>query len=284
MEHLHIPEQPDQQGITCIRSQPFQNEAKTSSLRSGRPPPTKDSSKKPKPPSAKKSFPFLSLPPELRVKIYHLALTFDRILIRKARVRRTAGLILANRLIYSEAFPIFYEANAFQVHIGGLPTDTETPLANVHHMKQCCLEFEVAPKAKSGVLRRLIDKFVDDIWGGKMECLLIDAWEYPGLGSFADHWLSKFSWVRRIHLVQVVFNQVGKKGKVNQHQDQWCQRLERSMMARQSWIEYDLNLIDEYGAAPKLGIDLVGEELEDAKRNGGWVIGEDDLYVLFGKV
>ncbi|KAI4252444.1 MAG: hypothetical protein LQ352_004292 [Teloschistes flavicans] len=266
--------------------------------------------KNPKPRLKKQPFPFLKLPTELRVKIYHDALTYDRILIRKrtTRSRNAAAFLLTNRLIYSEAFPIFYDVNAFQVHIDGLPSNTETSIANVRYMRQCCLELELLPQPinpkklananqkikdedgkkkkkvnevpKDTVIQKLLDKFLEEIWVGQIECLLIDAWEHKWeYGSTTM--LEKFTWMSKVHLVQVVVNKMQPKGEWIQCQDYWSQRLEWEMMRTQ--YRYDTGPTEEYIATPRLGIDLVGEELEVAKRTGGWVIGENDLYVAFGK-
>ncbi|KAL9003001.1 MAG: hypothetical protein Q9188_004101 [Gyalolechia gomerana] len=238
------------------------------------------STNKPRPRLKKMPFPFLLLPVETRIQIYHDALTYDHILIRKQKARQAANLLLVNRLIHSEAFTIFYDVNVFQVHIGNLPSDTETQIANVHYMRQCCLHLEITMEGKTTILRKLVDKFVADIWSGKMECLLVDIWE-PEKWSAGTQCLEKFTWVSQIHLVQVVVNQVGKKGVVKRRQDRWCQRLERSMMAGRLWANKMFK--DKYEANPILGIDLVGDELETARLNGGWVVKENDLYVLFGK-
>lgn len=225
-----------------------------------------------------KGLPFLSLSPEVRVKIYFEALTFERTLVRTAKAHRAAGLLLTNRLIYSEAFPIFYEANVFQVRIHGSPDD-HAAIGNVHYMRQCCLHLEIekVPDSKFD-LYPLITKFVDRIRDGKMECLLIEAWEYGGY-YFATHYLEDFLQVRQIHLAQVVVQKSKRTRKKRGYQDKWCQELERSMMARDpSPVEFG----DDYEAFPKIGIDLVGDELECSKRSGSWVIGDNDLYALFG--
>ncbi|KAI4177317.1 MAG: hypothetical protein LQ346_007698, partial [Caloplaca aetnensis] len=221
-----------------------------------------------------------------RVQIYHDALTYTHILIRRpnAPKARKAGthILLLNRLVYAEAFPIFYDVNVFQVHVGGLPSDTETQIANVHYMRQCCLHLEtLEPKrgSKSTLITKLMDKFVADIWSGKMECLLIDVWE-PKEWPFAAAYLDKFTWVSGIHLAQVVINQERKNGKVVRIQDRWCQRVERSMMKSFSRV---METGEEYEAEPQLGIHLVGEELETARKSGGWVVEDNDLYALFGK-
>ncbi|KAL8688832.1 MAG: hypothetical protein Q9218_005359 [Villophora microphyllina] len=222
---------------------------------------------------------FLSLPPEVRVKIYLEAFTFERILVRRAKARRAAGLLLTNRLIYLEAFPIFYEANVFQVPIHGSPDD-HAAIANVHYMRQCCLDLEIdkVPDWKFDP-EPLITKFVDKVRDGRMECLLIEAWEYGGY-YFATRYLEDFLQLRQIHLAQVVVQKkTSKYPEWRRYQDKWCQELERSMMARDpSPVEFG----DDYEAFPKIGIDLVGDELESSKRSGGWVIGDNDLYALFG--
>ncbi|KAL9016769.1 MAG: hypothetical protein Q9185_005899 [Variospora sp. 1 TL-2023] len=243
----------------------------------------------PRPRPAKKPakpFPFLSLPVETRVQIYHDALTYTHILIRKpnAAKARKAGtpLLLLNRLVYAEAFPIFHDVNVFQVHIGGLPSDTETQIANVHYMRQCCLHLEILDYqsgSKSSLITKLMNKFVADIWSGKMECLLIEVWK-PNDWSGGTSYLEKCTWVSGIHLAQVVINQVGENGEVMRIQDRWCQQLERSMMKPRSWVA---ELGVEYEAEPQLGIHLVGEELERARKSGGWVVEDNDLYALFGK-
>ncbi|KAL8941793.1 MAG: hypothetical protein Q9216_002031 [Gyalolechia sp. 2 TL-2023] len=231
----------------------------------------------------KKSFPFLQLPVELRIQIYHDCLTYDHILIRKPKAHRAANFLLVNHLVYSEAFPVFYDVNVFQVHIGGLPSDTETQIANVHYMRQCCLHLEITMKDRSTVRTKLMDKFVADIWNGKMECLLIDVWE-PEQWPAGIESLEKLTWgVSQIHLAQVVITQVQKKGGAMRYQDRWCQRLERCMMASRGFRCHDIKIGDDYEASPALGIDLVGDELEKAKREGGWVVQDNDLYVLFGK-
>lgn len=112
-----------------------------------------------------------------------------------------------------------------------------------------------------------------------MECLLVEIWE-PEEWRAGTEFLERLSWVRGIHLAQVVVHEVGKKGKVVRKQDRWCQRLERSMMTNKSCVNC---FGDEYDATPQLGIDLVGEELEEARKRGGWVVEDNDLYALFGK-
>lgn len=150
-------------------------------------------------------------------------------------------------------------------------------------MRQCCLHLEVVVGSKAGRLRRLIDRFVADIWAGKMECLLIEVWQ-PVQWQCGTSALEKLTWVRQIHLAQVVINEVKKSGGVKQYQDRWCQRLEKSMMATTAYVEdRKLNLGEEYNASPQLNIDLVGEELREGKRAGGWVLNKNDLYALFGK-
>ena len=223
---------------------------------------------------------FLSLPPEIRVKIYHEMLCYDRILVRKAKARRAAGLILTNRLVYSEAAAIFYEANVFQVPICERK-DSKFAIANVQHMRQCCLELEVERVPGKDNFVKLLYEFVDRIQdGGKMECLLFEAWEYKGYYS-AAYYFECLLGIRQIHLAQVVvYKKRSWDPQWRARQDKWCQQLERSLMARDSSpVEFG----DRYTAVPKIGIDLEGDTLDIAKRTGGWIIQDDDLYVLFGK-
>ncbi|KAL8925528.1 MAG: hypothetical protein Q9208_003419 [Pyrenodesmia sp. 3 TL-2023] len=273
---------PSEKRITRAQAKASETSPPTNSLEHVNPPVSETPSQNPRPRSKKpkKPFPFLDLPVETRVQIYHDALTYDHILIRKPKARKVANLLLLNRLIHSEAFPIFYDVNVFQVHIGGLPSDTETAIANVHYMRQCCLHLEILHKqSKSALISKLVNKFVADIWTGKMECLLVDIWE-PAEWPSGTTYLEKLSWMRGIHLAQVVVNQVGAKGKVVRKQDRWCQRLERSMMSSKYSSKEPG---DEYEATPRLGIDLVGEDLEKARKRGGWVLEDNDLYALFGK-
>ncbi|KAL8831394.1 MAG: hypothetical protein Q9170_005308 [Blastenia crenularia] len=246
-------------------------------------PNSKPPTRNPKPRYRKKPFPFLLVPAELRIKIYHYALTSDYILARKPKPRGAASLLRTNRQIHSECFEIFYEVNVFQIYIGHLPYDTEAAMANLHYMRQCCLHFELSRGTKTKKLLRHIDKFVAGIWSGKMECLLVDAWESQEWWGRSSGWLEKLSWVRQIHLAQVVANKVQKNGEVKHYRDHYCQVLERSMMAGPSVGNFNWRNRDQYDATPQLGIQLVGEELEQAKQKGGWVVGEDDLYALFGK-
>ncbi|KAI4196876.1 MAG: hypothetical protein LQ350_006245 [Teloschistes chrysophthalmus] len=300
--------------MTRARTEGSKRDPTACDIQSECPPHCTKLAKNPKPRLRKAPFPFLELPTELRVKIYHDALTYEYILVQKkaARRRGAAAFLITNRLIYSEAFPIFYDVNVFQVHIDGLPSSTEIMLANVQYMRQCCLEVELLPqplnprkvaKAKKEckdedgnkgkkvkeiprdtVIRKLLDKFLEEIWRGQIECLLIDLREHRGeKGSIAL--LEKFTWMSSVHLVQVVVSKIKPKGEVVQSRDFWCQRVELEMM-RPRWCRngYEKrNPSDGYIATPQLGINLVGEELEVARKEGGWVIGEDDLFVAFGK-
>ena len=113
-----------------------------------------------------------------------------------------------------------------------------------------------------------------------MECLLIDIWLPTDL-HYGTTYLEEFTWLGGIHLVQVVVNKI--KSEEEPFRDRWCQRVERSMMmSRLEHNDWSLYLEDEYVVEPRLGIDLVGEELVNAKRRGGWVLKENGLYVLFG--
>ncbi|KAI4189166.1 MAG: hypothetical protein L6R41_001665 [Letrouitia leprolyta] len=250
--------------------------------------------KKPRSRSKKKIFPFLNLPAEIRIQIYYEALTHEYILIRKSKARKAANLLFVNRLIHSEAFQIFYDVNVFQVHIGGLPSDTEAQLVNVPYMRQCCLHLKITPKDSSSRLDKLVDKFVEEIWSGNMECLLCDIWE-PDSRPGGTSTLEKLAWVKGIRLVQIVINrtkELRKKGKMGKNvvevrtfQDKWCQHLGRKMMSMKggSGVCESVRLGEVYEAIPALGINLVGDELQRAKEEGGWVVKENDLYVLFGK-
>lgn len=266
--------------------------------------------KNPRPRSKKKIFPFLNLPVEIRIQIYNLALTQSYILIRTPSSGKAANLLLVNKLIHSESFSIFYDNNVFQVLISGLPSDTEAQLANVHYMRQCCLHLDINVYSKVGKLSKMVDKFVAEIWSGNLECLLCDVWESNLRRDWGISALEKLSWVRGVWMVEVVVNQVveklekkekGRKGKqgkkmkekmevteveeVKTIQDKWCQRLERAMMGRRRedgcYGRVDFGHV--YQSDLVLGIDLVGEDLEKARREGGWVVKENDLYVLFGK-
>lgn len=267
--------------------------------------------KKPKPRLKKLPFIFLCLPTELRIKIYHNTLTYDHILVQRptAGARGAAAFLITSRFIYSEAFSIFYDVNVFQVHIDGLPSSTESKIANVEHMRQCCLELELfskpfncrkvaKPKQKNKdgvgkkgkevmkvpkitVVRKLLDRFLEAIWRGKIECLLIHVREHPGQDGSVEM-LEKFTWLSRVHLVQVVVSKLTLQGDVIQSQDYWCQRVEQEMM--RTGYRYNTHSPDDgYIATPQLGIDLVGEKLKIAKKEGGWVIGDNDLHVAFGK-
>ncbi|KAL8691617.1 MAG: hypothetical protein Q9218_003192, partial [Villophora microphyllina] len=257
---------PDQKRMTRAHSGLLKAEPAAPNSLNGNVPCSRAPAKKSKPRLTKKPFPFISVPTEIRIKIYHDSLIYDHILVRKPKAR-AASLLLSNRQVYSEAFDIFYDVNVFQVYISGLPSETETAMANVHYMRQCCLQIEIFPHPKNTfkatkvtkakkedkdkvakkkkkvqegfkdvIFRRFLDKFLADIWAGKIECLLIDVWEHEDRYCFPSI-LEKFTWMRRVHLVQVVVNQVKKTGQVKQYQNYWCQRLERSMMAA-SGAEY----------------------------------------------
>lgn len=271
--------QPHKERLTRARAKISKTTLLSDGLEHAKPSVSEVPPKNSRPRLKKSPFRILELPVEIRGQIYKDALTYDYMLIRKIKARKVANLLLLNRLVYSEAFPIFYDVNVFQLHIGGLPSDTETQIKNVHYMRQCCLHLEIRYKESKGVrITKLINKFVADIWSGKMECLLIDVWE-PAEWPAGTTFLEMFSWLRQIHLAQVVVNQVKKK-EVVRYQDRWCQRLERSMMACESFVK---DSGEEYIATPQLGTHLVGEELEKAKRQGGWFVEDDDLYALFGK-
>ncbi|KAL9019650.1 MAG: hypothetical protein Q9185_003115 [Variospora sp. 1 TL-2023] len=231
-------------------------------------------------------FPFLSLPTEVRLIIYHLALTYDHILIRKARARGAASLLLTNRLIHAEASTVFYDANVFQVPLGGLPSDTTAAtLANVRRMRQCCLRLKMTPRTESGTLDKQIGKFVAGIERSrKMECLLIDAsWPEADAWRWGIDLLQAFKWLRGIHLAQVLIHTVRRNEQVSHWRDEWTQWIERCMMAEKGVSHEQVSLSHGYWQKPRLGIDLVGDELEEAKRLGGWVLQDNDLYALFGK-
>ena len=61
------------------------------------------------------TFPFLRLPPEIRIMIYHLHLTSERILPRRRRSERWTpiNLLYVNRIIYKEAFSHLYSKGDF---------------------------------------------------------------------------------------------------------------------------------------------------------------------------
>ncbi|KAL9582552.1 MAG: hypothetical protein Q9212_003230 [Teloschistes hypoglaucus] len=300
-----LPEQPRQKHMTRAQTKIWKQDPTAHNFQ------CTTLAKNPLPRLKKLPFPFLNLPTELRIKIYHETLTYDHILVHRptARGRGAAAFLITNRLIYSEAFPIFYDVNVFQVHIDGLPSSTETKVANVEHMRQCCLELEILPMpfnprkvakpkkenkdqdGKNGkevmevpretVIRKLLNKFLEAIWRGKIECLLIDVREHPGQQCSIEL-LEKFTWLCSVHLVQVVVSTIKPEGEVIQFQDYWCQRLEQEMMLPQYKYEKQ-DASDGYIATPQLGINLVGEELEVARKEGGWIIGDNDLFVAFGK-
>ncbi|KAL8949915.1 MAG: hypothetical protein Q9222_004017, partial [Ikaeria aurantiellina] len=232
----------------------------------------------------KKPFPLLLLPTELGFKVYQYALTYDYILVRNPKRRGAASLLRVNRQIQSETALLFYELNAFQIYIGHLPYDTQAAMANVHYMRQCCLHLDIDPQAKVSKLLKHIAFFVKGIWSGNMECLLVDVWETNDWYSKASMYLEKLSWVRQLHLAQVVVQEVTDRGEVKQYQDDHCQLLERSLMSTNPSVDANgLRTRNKYSRTPRLGIQLVGDELQEAKEKGGWVVGNDDLYALFGK-
>ncbi|KAL8637692.1 MAG: hypothetical protein Q9228_005059 [Teloschistes exilis] len=310
MGHQDLPEQSGQKHITRALTEISETGPVAGDIQHGFPPLCTTLTKKLKPRLKKQPFPFLSLPTELRNKIYHDTLTYDHILIQRpnAGARGAAALLITNRLIYSEAFSIFYDVNVFQVHIDGLPSSTESKVANVEHMRQCCLELELFSKPFNGrkvakpmkknkdevgkrgkevmevpkitVVRKLLGKFLEAIWRGKIECLLIDVLEHPGQDGSVEM-LEKFTWLSRVHLVQVIVSKLTSQGDVIQSQDYWCQRVEQEMM--RTGYRYNTHSPDDgYIAAPQLGIDLVGEKLKIAKKEGGYsteeVFGIDECH------
>ncbi|KAI4212347.1 MAG: hypothetical protein LQ351_004917 [Letrouitia transgressa] len=238
---------------------------------------------------AKNPFPFLSLPAEIRLKIYHYAVSYDYMLTSRRKRRTASGLLTVSRLIHSEVFEIFYAENVFGIYIGGGPKPASRKLIpNLELMRQCYVKIDKGriqtPKTSnraSGLFHRFSRVLRDP--RNRLECLLVEL-HTPKVNS--DGWRSDLRFldmVQGIHLVEIVVVDTRKK-RVNHNG--LAQRTERMMMRDADDEEEIPYTMKEwklpYNRQPRLSIDLTGPMLSDAKKHGGWEYKKDDLYALFG--
>ncbi|KAL9608830.1 MAG: hypothetical protein Q9167_006348 [Letrouitia subvulpina] len=245
--------------------------------------------KKRAPNRPKKPFPFLSLPAEIRIKIYHYAVSYDYMLTSRRKRGTASGLLSVSRLIHSEAFEIFYAENVFEIYIGGGPKPASRKLLpNLKLMRQCYVKInkEKLYNSKDSRGLSLYHRFDQVLMDprNRLECLLIEL-HTPKLDDDMD-WRSDLKYMdsaQGIHLVEIVIvetplGEVRSNGLV--------QRAERMMMRDASSEEVIPYTMREhrrpYINQPRLSIDLTGPMLSDAKKNGGWEYKKNDLYALFG--
>ena len=133
----------------------------------------------------------------MRQMIYSYALSYDYILVQKPRAYRVANLLLSCQQILAETQLLFYSLNAFEIRIDGLvapvPKKTSsksgtpqqindegsnatpaTPFPNVHLMRQISLYLEATPETKRSLLVSHLRAFLEQIWAGRVEVLLIE--------------------------------------------------------------------------------------------------------------
>ncbi|KAL8747952.1 MAG: hypothetical protein Q9190_000216 [Brigantiaea leucoxantha] len=203
------------------------------------------------------------------------------------RRRFSNPLLLSCRLVHTEALPIFYRENAFQFSIASnTPFTRHSPFPNLHLIRQCCFHVDIEIPGSTSRMERLLRKFILKVSRARvMEVLLVDIRQR--VRKPTGEWVASFfRKLRGIHLAQVVIREVGpvltakSEGK---ERTAYLQMVERRMMSE----EWEENVAEEgkrYCMEPRLGIELAGEELEEAKKRGGWLVGEADLHVLFGKL
>ncbi|KAL9034062.1 MAG: hypothetical protein Q9214_007218 [Letrouitia sp. 1 TL-2023] len=240
----------------------------------------------------KKPFPFLSLPAEIRIKIYRYAVSYDYMLTSRRKRKTASGLLSVSRLIHSEAFEIFYAENVFEIYIGGGPQpSSRKPIPNLELMRQCYVRINKEKLHNSKDSRRgfrLYHRFDQVLMEprNRLECLLIELHaprfdDSPGWRSHLKFWDT----VQGIHLVEIVIVETAS-GEVNHNG--LVQRAERMMMRdaySEEAIPYTMMEYQQpYIRQPRLSIDLTGPMLSDAKKHGGWEYKKNDLYALFGLV
>ncbi|KAL8746930.1 MAG: hypothetical protein Q9190_001126 [Brigantiaea leucoxantha] len=237
---------------------------------------------------SRKRFPLLSLPPELRRKIYNYVLSWDYLLISRPGSRNASALLRVNRQIYSESVELFYHENAFTIDIGGANSVASSLIRNFKLMRQCYVIIQTSELDEQSL--PLLDSFTKDLHGeNELQCLLIDIRTcvnnnyQPGIDyqvqgqAQAREVLQLWETVRQIHLVQIIVDLRPAWGSSIQSS---IQQTERLMMSS------DGNIVAGNGwncmTDPQLSIDLAGPELEQAKKLGNWQYLQNDLCALFG--
>ncbi|KAL8993131.1 MAG: hypothetical protein Q9188_007404 [Gyalolechia gomerana] len=236
-----------------------------------------------------KPFPFLSLPPELRNKIYRHIVHFPTGVIKAPSMSPRLSLYLVSRQFHTEASKVFYTENVFHLQSDTAEKGQDPFGPALHRAQRCVLNLRLTAPFEWDFIEWYLTAFVAALSPKhELQSLLIIATPYQ-VERFMP--LEKLSGVDLAQIdvappyYEYWFRGSPKTGwtwflPYDMPKYPYQQHLERLMMSDgKSAEKIKEGLGKEYQVEPALTTALEGEELKHAKMCGGWP-GTGELITL----
>ncbi|KAL9023373.1 MAG: hypothetical protein Q9196_007241, partial [Gyalolechia fulgens] len=225
-------------------------------------------------------FPFLSLPFELRNKIYRHFVHFPTGVIKAPSMSPRLALYLVSRQFHTEASQIFFAENVFHLQSDTAEEGQDPFGPTLARAQRCIVNLRLTPPFEWGIIERYLTSFVAALSPKhELQCLLIIATPYQverlspleklsGIRfaqidvapAFYEYWFhgsphTGFTWFLPYDAPKVPYQQL----------------LERLMMSDGNSADtIKQGVTGAYHAEPPLTTSLEGEELSHAQLHGGW--------------
>ncbi|KAL9602844.1 MAG: hypothetical protein Q9219_001539 [cf. Caloplaca sp. 3 TL-2023] len=244
------------------------------------------------------SFPFLSLPPEIRNTVYRYVVYFPRGVVKARSTKTRLQLFQVNQQIYDEASEIFFSENVFRFYAAFVQTGEDPFGLHLNRIKRCFLRLDGRSSYNDAFSYWFIREFVNAMCpkhnlkyllvkvnatqlnvAQKLERLCNIDFVQIDVGHWTRYYVYHFQTGQRIYTQQCVKTVFDKSpsGPLNH----W-QFLERVMMSDgHSNHIISSTLKEDYDSSIALSTNLRGKVLLYAQRHGGWRSGQD-LYSFLG--
>ncbi|KAL8787668.1 MAG: hypothetical protein Q9213_002099 [Squamulea squamosa] len=245
------------------------------------PPPDIARSPNPKVTSAKpdlngSSFPFLSLPPEIRNMIYRYIVRFANGVVRTTKTKTRLQLWLVNRQFYDESSELFYHENTFKFYSCYVRTGEDPFGPRLDRIERCYLHLALTRRSGKAFLQWFINEFAMAVTAANnLKYLLVRMTDYQLDCVKQLEQLSKIRFAL-VHLDWETYF-VNRRFYPESRYDlgyqrtQFEQRLERLMMRDgKSETAVVEGLSHGYVSSPLLSTELTGQALQLAQSCGGW--------------
>ncbi|KAL8768852.1 MAG: hypothetical protein Q9209_005033 [Squamulea sp. 1 TL-2023] len=235
------------------------------------------------------SFPFLSLPPEIRNMIYRYIVRFTNGVIRTTKTKTRLQLWLVNRQFYDESSALFYHENTFKFYSCYVRTGEDPFGPRLDRIERCYLHLALTRRSGKAFLHWFVDEFATAVAASNnLKYLLVRMTDYQLDCVKPLEQLSKipFALVHRDWETYFVNgpSYLESRHGLSHQRTGFEQRLERLMMRdRESETAIVEGLSHDYAyvSSPTLSTELTGQALQLAQSRGGWA-DVQHLYQFLG--